>query len=169
MWNVVCFAKWSRNQLWHRFQESLFPVVAAVKLRQWSHCQTLKTLFSVLVWSTVARNSMWDPRHRWEDWGTASIWLFLSFSSGLTWEAWWCYNCPSQKWQQRRSQVGACVPLDTVLQMKWLLRVMVSLRASTQFTPATSNAHAPLRDEEPNGRKLAHTIRWHFVLKPIFA
>ena len=70
----------------------------------------------------------------------------------------WCYNCPSQKWQQRRSQVGACVPLDTVLQM--LLRVMVSLRASTQFTPATSNAHAPLRDEEPNGRKLAHTIRW---------
>ena len=73
---------------------------------------------------------------------------------------WWWYNCPSQKWQQRRSQVGACVPLDTVLQMKWLLRVMVSLRASTQFTPATSNAHAPLRDEEPNGRKLAHTIRW---------
>ena len=72
--------------------------------------------------------------------------------------AWW-YNCPSQKWQQRRSQVGACVPLDTVLQMKWLLRVMVSLRASTQFTPATSNAHAPLRDEEPNGRKLAHTIK----------
>ena len=72
----------------------------------------------------------------------------------------WCYNCPSQKWQQRHSQVGACVPLDTVLQMKWLLRVMVSLRASTQFTPATSNAHAPLRDEEPNGRKLAHTIRW---------
>ena len=76
----------------------------------------------------------------------------------------WWYNCPSQKWQQRRSQVGACVPLDTVLQMKWLLRVMVSLRASTQFTPATSNAHAPLRDEEPNGRKLAHTIRWQMYV-----